>query len=526
MFHFKTIKFNVFVEIADSLTMSTNQVTSHSMGCAVYSVLKKMIEFIIVLLFVASCAKQANSPLGTGVSSLGIDEVSPIYKDEPFAYDAVVDTISYNSCYGENLASSGIHGFVVSAVENPATDGETPKSGVRITKKYLDFIGTKINPSYPATTISTEQVRSFIAGSPLNKNVVPIVAVRRTQSLDILPEDLTSTNLQSNKDYYSALSVLTNINFITSLIEGIIYTPESKVLSQGPRINDFKYADDSIRTLNVKMGYNLTAGSAELYSWQLRNEFNRKNLALALTFHDNEAADFAINPLSPDATNLKRAYGRSFQLGFNSLAVVSHNSIPANLLTQVEEKDLDSGSLVAGTKWSCRQYMVMRSVDQNVAEAVTAPVPSAPLGLPLTYDVLTNTHTYYLNENGQPMTGLEIVRDIRRQYSASEWDIVRLNKETESGTTDPDTDLLFALVPKLSACYGAAANVTSTDPDPGVDYTPWSGLDDFIAPQTYPATQGCFQESFASQGISYGSDAPKKRCANWVSVCTRTSVSY
>lgn len=479
--------------------------------------------WLFLFLFVFSCSRQPNSPLGNGQSSLDTDEVPAIYKSEPFAYDGIVDTISYNSCYNANIDNSGMYAFNVSASENPLFD-ESPRSGIRVSKKYLDFVGSRINPAYPEESITQKQLQTFISGSPLNKNAIPMVSVRRAQTLSIVPQDLTSTSFVVRKDFYPVLDVLSNIHFITSLIEGIIYGPDNKVMSQGPRINDFIYTDDGTRSLNAKLGYNL-ATSEELYTVQMRREFLRRNYILALTFHDNTATDFAINPLSPTPTNLKRAYGRGYYLGFTTVATASHNSIPNNLLNSIEERDLETDSLVVGATWSCRQYMVVRNEDKDEPQGGTAPVAGGKLVLPLTYSDLIGAHTYHINELGQQMTGLEIVREIRKQYSAADWDIGRLNQDTTAGGTSPVTDLIFVVVPKVAACYDAAKNISSSDPDPGVDYTPWNNADDYVAGQN-SSTQGCFQASFAAQGISYYTAAPKKRCANWVSICNRRSVSY
>lgn len=481
--------------------------------------------WLAMSLLLASCTREANSPLGTGVNSLLDEEVSPIYKNEPFAYDAVLDTISYNSCYGSNLKDSGVYGFSASASENPA-EGDSPKSGVRISKTYLDFVGTKINPSYPSTTLTKEQIQSYMAKSPLNGSAVPLISIRRPQTLDVLPQDLTSTNLSSRLDYFSVLGTLTGIRYITSLLSGIIFTTENKVLSQGPRINDFIYTDDNTRTLRADLGYNLNT-SEEFYSVQLRKEFNRDNLALALTFHDaNNATDFAVNPLSPDSTNLKRAYGKAYYFKFTTISTPSHNSIPANLLNSISERDLDTSSVVVGATWSCRQYMVVRAEDRYSAQA-TGPVAGGPLALPITYDDLNNTHLFYPGPTGALMTGWEIIQEIRRQYSAAEWDIARLNLNSNGAGTDPVSELLFVVIPKRSICYDEAKNPPASGADPGVDYTPWDNTDDAYTDQTPGVPQGCFQASFASQGIFYSTaEVPRKRCANWVSVCTRTSATY
>ena len=69
-----------------------------------------------IVVFFQNCGSQQNTGLLGSKQSAGA-AVDNIITKAPFAYDLVVDTISYNSCVGIGLTDSGVHGLKVGANE-------------------------------------------------------------------------------------------------------------------------------------------------------------------------------------------------------------------------------------------------------------------------------------------------------------------------------------------------------------------------------------------------------------------------
>lgn len=489
------------------------------------------IAFITAGLFLTSmaftnCASQSASPL-TATSLTSDQREAALYSGEPFAYDAIVDTISYNSCFGDNLRGTGIFGLRASASEIPIP-GDGARSGVRLSKDFLDFVGTKIKPEYPATSITSTQLKRFITNSPLSGTAQPLIGLRSTSNLSIRPESpsVNQGTYATGIDFFETLQMLTNKNFLSDLTEGITFSDKNKVLSYGPRVADFDTADDAERNLDVSMGYNLKGNYFELYGNSVRDELNKRNTALTLTFHKGLDADGPINPISPDPNDFKKAYGRIFYLSFGSVVGAAHSSVPGNLLKSVEERDLSRLAIVSNASWTCRNFMIVRNEDQN------------KYCRPVDYSILATSNSFYRDSSSQPIKNFDLLKEIRRHYPASEWDVgVFANYEvdlTSNGTSRPftshpaipgldadgDTNLgtgdqissYLCVVPRATSCY--IQNVVN-NVDQGVDYFPTSN------------PTGCYQVSYQNQGIVYsGGTPPAKLCAQWASTCTRTSYGY
>lgn len=473
-----------------------------------------------------NCSSQPASPL-TATTMTSEQKESALYSGEPFAFDAIVDTISYNSCFNDGLRANGIFGFKVSASEVPLP-GDGARSGVRLTKDFLDFIGTKIKPEYPATTISSTQLKRFITNSPLSGAAQPLIGLRYANNLSIRAESPESNQgvYSPGVDFFESVPMLTNKNFLSDLTDGIAFSDKNKVLSYGPRIADFNTADDSERSLTVDMGYNLKGNYFELYGNAVRNELNQRNTALTLTFHQGLEADGPVNPISPDPNELKKAYGRIFYLSFGAVVGAAHNSVPGNLLKNVEERDLSRLAIVSNANWSCRNFMVVRSQDQN------------DYCRPVDYSILATSNSFYRDAAGHAIKNFDLLKEIRRHYPASEWDVgvfanyaqdlaangtsrpfvshpaipgLDADTDTNLGTGDQISSYL-CVVPRQTSCY--IPNVVN-NVDQGVDYFPSSN------------PNGCYQVSYQNQGIVYNSaPPPAKLCAQWASTCVRTSYGY
>jgi len=312
-----------------------------------------------------NCSTQSASPL-TAASLTNEQRQSILYKDEPFAYDGIIDTISYNSCFGDGITSGGVFGIKASASETPPP-GEGPKSGIRLTKEFLDFVGTKLKPEYPSEVITQAQLKNFLTHSPLSGSATPLLGFRYTKDLGIRAENASgsSASFLGGVDFAEPLGTLSNKLFIGDLTEGIAFDKTNKIVSYGPRVADFPFADTANRNLKGELGYNLKGNYYELYGNYLRDEMNVRNVALTLTYHDSTAANGAINPISPSGSDLKKAFGRIFYLSFGSIVGAAHNSVPSNLLKTVEERDLSKLSLVSNASWTCRNFMVVRAADRE-----------------------------------------------------------------------------------------------------------------------------------------------------------------
>ncbi|WP_246845185.1 hypothetical protein [Bdellovibrio sp. NC01] len=331
----------------------------------------------------------------------------------PFAFDATVDTITYNSCAESSLTGQEAF-FSLKA-------GAYSTGGIKLNDAFFTYVDNPDNfkPNYPATTISKEQYANFLADSPANKDAVANLAIRsKTNLLNVYS---SSTSVTLGTDVVGLASTLTDSLIMTSL----------NTAKAAPYISYFPFSPDA-RVVEATMKFNTDQGIAQGFRNVLANDG-----ALVLSYLNSSSDPNVIR--GPSSTSpMKTAYGRAYKLGFGQPANRSAEAsriLPANQLQGITETDLSTGS-VSGS-WNCtRQYLVVRAQDAA------------------TYCPAVN----YATLTGSYLAELEVVR---RQIRADLWDV---------------NPILKCVVPKGGvSCYnedlvnGAASGVNyyTTSNNPG-----------------------------------------------------------
>lgn len=342
--------------------------------------------------------------------------------------------------------------------------GAYDTGGVKITPDFKVFAKTSgvIRPEYPATEVTDDQVKVALAQSDTNVETVPQMALRsRSNVQQVRTPGGSSPTI--GFDIISMLDDLTDDRWMDPLVRQTAVT------------SFFNLAPEAKRRFEAKVSYNNDEAMAQF----LRDDLSTSGM-MALTFKQRSDLGGAQAARSPSATDSRVAYGKgyfmTFEKGISPYTRLygqanpqPHLLNPNNLLTQIQEVDLKNPSVVTGT-WTCpevRRYLVVRLADK------AAYCPPDPYSAMLT------------GANGMSAA------DYRREY-----EIIRRHLKPEYW--DVSVTLRCA-VPKDGNCY------------------PNEVLNGQPVAIEYDQTQPCFQ---ALPDVQYSS-VPTKRCAQYVSVCTR-----
>jgi hypothetical protein len=292
--------------------------------------------------------------------------------DIPFSLDARFDQITYNSCAETQLTGNDAFFSLKAGAYRPAV------GGVRLRQTFVDYVNSNFFPVYPATTISQNQYKQYLADSPKNANSIPVMAVRVKTSLNDVYS--TTNTVTLNTDVMPMVSYLTDSGVMDSYVAGNL-----------PSATFFPFSSQ-YKMLEAKLNFNSSEGLARSYRNILMNTG-----ALTLAYMEDSTNPY--KPRSPASTSpLGTAYGRGYAFTFAQPTGATVANIPSNTIYAIREYDLENPS-VAIANWDCsRKYRIIRAVD-------------APTYCP------AHTISDLLNEGIR--AEMEIVR---RQYPADQWD--------------------------------------------------------------------------------------------------------
>lgn len=367
----------------------------------------------------------------------------------PFAFNATFDQITYNSCFGVGLASNPAF-FTLKA---GAYDG----GGVNLKSEFITYLQKKLKPQYPATTVTVEQMKSYV-GETVENNLATLQMALRTRGAPQQVRNPTGSSPALNVDY---------VNLMTDLTDDRIMEPVFR--GQGAVVNYFPLAAvQTQRVMEAKITYNGDEGVA----YSLRNDLSNSGM-LALTYTGPTGTSAFAARIPASSADATVAYGRGYTLMFaadiapltqaihQSTTVAPNSKNPNNMLVGIQETDLMTPSTSSGAVWTCaqgRRYAIVKSSDASVY----CPADSV--------DRMGDAN--YRRE-------LEI---IRRHLPASQWD-VSIDRR--------------CVVPKSGSCYNNAGGTA----EEAVEYDQ--------ANECYQGLQGLANPAIA------------KRCAQYVSICLR-----
>lgn len=479
-------------------------------------------------LFVFSaCTPQKGQSL-LSAQSTEKDNVSKVIESVPFAYDVAIDTISYNSCVGSGLNESGkIHGIKVGANEGfvDSTGSGAVKGGVKLRSDFLQYLAKNVDPTFPNTSISTSQIQYILQNSKPNADLQIQFAVRSAADLTVVPDVIDTSNAPAitlNRDGIYLGSTLSSEPLLSSITKNVQFGAGRTVLSEGPRVYNMGSKSGPL-PLEASLGYSSAAdasfppvaqaddgmGAGEQYSDLVRGRFNSFTYILAMTFGNQTlVSSFDTTPSmglnSPKRkveTDLRKAYGKSYELAFTS----RNSSIPSwrkNLLTKVTEKNLEDGRLVGGASWACDNVVIVKTNQFNnkkISEPACSELTASDLLVPAI---------------------AARVKNIRRHYSEDLWGIgLFYAANTSYNPATRTVNPTLCLANKQVDCYLPTTGLIATAPteDIGVQYDP---------------SKECYLSRFPQMGVTYignktGDTARRLgRCAQYASICIRSSTSY
>lgn len=480
---------------------------------------------------VSSCTIQQGKSLLSAQTSSG-DSVQKVVDSVPFAYDVAVDTISYNSCVGGDLNSSGkLHGIKLGANEGFVDTNGTGavKGGLKLKSDFLLYLAKNVDAAFPNTTIVPSQIQYILQNSSINKDLKIQYAVRSAADLKVMVDVIQPSSSEAFvpvRDGIYEGSILSNDPVVTSITSkvkiGANTGSGATVLSEGPRVYNVG-SKSSPDPLEGALGYSKAfdasfppiantddgVGAGEQYSDNIRIQFNTLNYLLAVTFGSESL--LSSTDLTPSngfnslkrktETDLKRAYGRGFELGFSSKNSAL-SSWRKNLLTRVTEKNLEDGRLVAGASWACDNIMIMKTNEFNNKK------PSEPACAELIASDLLDTNIALK------------VKNIRRHYSEDLWGVglfYAANSVYNPLTRTANPTL--CLVNKQVNCYLPTVGIISTNANEEIGVQ-------------YDSTRECYLSRAIQMGVTYtgnltGDSARRLgRCAQYASICIRSSTSF
>lgn len=310
--------------------------------------------------------------------------------DIPFAFDATIDTISYNSCANPALLNKEGY-FSLKA-------GAFAAGGIALKNSFFDYADENFSPIYPATSLSTLQYKELLSDSPANKGMTPTLAIRAKNSLTDLPI-LQGETLGLGVHIIPMVSNLTDPLVMESFI------------NRGVTASYFPFSPD----MKV-MSASFTRNSSESLAQNFRAALSGNASFLTLTYIPPNDEIYKV-AASSTSYPVKTAYGKGYALEFATYA--GSNAVStARIVSGVRENDLSSPTTTSRSWQKCRSYKIVRAADALIAGPSYCP-----------------PHTQAEMKNETIRTALEAAR---RHFPASQWDINVTNE---------------CAVPKVVSCY-------------------------------------------------------------------------
>lgn len=465
----------------------------------------------------------------------------------------------------------------------------TVKGGLKLKTDFLKYVAKTFYPDYPNTTIPASQIQRILNHKDnqfgLNGDPKVQFAIRKKSNLSAVVDLISpsATDLPQRARDISILSPVLAEGFVGySMTKSIQYHTDGTILAEGPRVYNLSNVEDPIRiegllnfntyfdetyqapTNQIKNEENLSA--AEAYSQVVRNNFNSGSQFLAVTFSgindvpstsstdttidhiENIRRPFKTGTTTPDTS---KAYGRGFKFEFSSQNLDPGATWPKNRLTTITEMDLENGSPATGASWTCEQFTIVRAeewnndkiYDENRYNGDKMVLPSC---MPLLADDLVCDGTDNATSCAKKAKRLEQIKKIRRQYTPDKWNIGLMHTGYRPDTNaSPNTNGKANYTPPyptssasvdfenrnmMELCVSPTASTGTTAPScylrtTGVFEDPAYTAKD-IGVQ-YERRQNCYLTS-SDAGTGTARDAKRAlgRCAQFASVCSRTSTNF
>lgn len=346
---------------------------------AFFSVSILTLSTLTLLIFFQNCGKAGFDSANDGTSS--IHDPS---KTLPFAFDASIDMITYNSCSSPNSQgktfSFKVGSYQSSAAALSSSSEKVPKSGVRLSDDFANYIKNSLKPDYPNPDVTTEQVQKLLAKSDLNSEAQLQISLRSINKGNRLGNVFfKSSGPAIGIDVIQLLGDLTDLRWADAIIAGGLPTKSSIQYA-----DFFPKAAGTARNIEASFHYNTNYQTAEAY----RNAFNKTgdiDAQIVVGFsYTNEAILISPENATQESDLMTTAYGRGYQLGFqvpvdSTKTPSSWAYHPNNQVASVTEYDLLTNRAVSGAAWDCNaRFKIVRAEDASFSwNALSAAIDTA-----------------------------------------------------------------------------------------------------------------------------------------------------
>lgn len=385
-------------------------------------------SFILVVSF-QNCGKAGFDSNLDGELDLGSDaaltakygtSTAELVSKIPFAYEASLDTITYNSCATKNIVGKDGY-FSIKA-------GAYNTGGIKLKQDFFDYADQNFSPIYPATSLSSEKYKELLQDSPANSRVTPNISVRAKSSLTDIYYNQSTGALTLFKDIIPMIAELSNPLVSESII------------NKGVTANYFRFSPE-LRVMEGALSFNNDETQASDFRGKLSNQ-----ATLALTFTPPNEEIYKVSAASTTYP-VKTAYGKGYSMSFSSMSGTTTGSSINRVLSGVTETDLAKPT-TSGSAWTCsRVYKIIR-VEDSTAVGTNAYCP------PHTADEIAG--------DARVRSELEIAR---RHLRADQWEVnvYRMCAVPKTGVSCYDEAAVVAGLPTVEYelskdCYPVKSN--------------------------------------------------------------------
>lgn len=324
------------------------------------------VSTLTLLIFFQNCGKAGFDSANDGTSS--INDPS---KTLPFAFDASIDMITYNSCSSPSSQgktfSFKVGSYQSSVPALSSTSEKTPKSGVKLSDDFANYIKNNLKPDYPNPNITTEQVQKLLAKSDLNTEAQLQISLRSINKGNRLGNVFFKSGSPAiGIDIIQLLGDLTDLRWADAIISAGLPTKSSVQYA-----DFFPKAAGTARNIEASFHYNTNYQTAEAY----RNAFNKTgdiDAQIVVGFsYTNDAILISPENATQETDLMTTAYGRGYQLNFqvpfnSNLSPSSWAYHPNNQVGSVTEYDLLTNRTVSGAAWDCNaRFKIVRAEDAS-----------------------------------------------------------------------------------------------------------------------------------------------------------------
>jgi hypothetical protein len=262
-------------------------------------------------------------------TKLSLGQVSAEKAASPFAYKATFDEISHMSCYNQGSdnvqPSKGYYTFHVG--------GFSSGGGINVTPEFLSYAKTNLKPLSPGAPITNDQIKQFLADTPINQGATVLFAGRMNKKLTSIAYPDSVPAPRYGTDYVTMSIDLTDDRMSNQLVS-----------NGGVNQNFFPVAPiiSPMTTRNFESRILYT----NFYEVAGIREYLRSGGLLTLTFPTSISNT---SPRSPGNAD-EFAYGTGYRISM--AGNYTGEGVSDNLLTGVEEFSLENDR-ATGAQFTC-----------------------------------------------------------------------------------------------------------------------------------------------------------------------------